>query len=441
MNILKQSLPYKHITGIFVFVFIIVTLISGISACSPTDEINDNMYGETVLPTTFPTPTAESENTTAPVPSPTKESLQAYASIGVVGDIMIMQSQVKMASTDDGFDFTRSFEPMQGLFNSVDFMCGNLETPLAGEEASFSGPPPTIPPATENDPNPRKPYQTFNAPDELAYNLRDIGFDMLTTANNHCLDRGYEGLIRTLDILDDAGLYHTGTFRPEDTERYALVDINGINVGFIAYAGGFNEFNKELSESELSSISYLYDYDAIKASIASLRKAGAEFIIAFPHCGEELSHVPTETHRKLFRNMVEWGADAIIASHPHVVQPIEWIEVDREGVTINAPIVYSLGNFISNMFPAPKNYGIFVRLDIERDNNGRVFASDIGYTPVYCIRQKISEGILHQTLPCYNDVSKVTAYEPLSKEDIEELQTARDYVIDICGKEHILPVA
>ncbi len=441
MNILKRLLSYNYIAVIFVFIFIVATLISGVSACSPTDKINDNMYEETLLPTTRPTSTAEAINTATPVPLPTEESLQASASIGVVGDIMIMQSQVKMASTKDGFDFTRSFEPMRELFNSVDFMCGNLETPLAGEKASFSGPPPTLPPATEDEPNPRKPYQTFNAPDELAYNLRDIGFDMLTTANNHCLDRGYAGLIRTLDILDDAGLYHTGTFRPEDTERYALVDINGINVGFIAYAGGFNEFNKELSQSKLSSISYLYDYDAIKTAISSLHKAGAEFIIAFPHCGEELSHVPTANHKELFRNMVEWGVDAIIASHPHVVQPIEWIEVDRDGVTLNAPIVYSLGNFISNMFPAPKNYGLFVRLDIERDDNGRVFASDIGYVPVYCIRQKVSDGILHQTLPCYNDVSKVVAYEPLSEEDIGEIQAARDYVIDICGKEHILPVA
>ena len=152
-----------------------------------------------------------SEVQSAPTPSPSPEPEVYRASVGIVGDILMMTSQIQGAKTAEGYDFRPSFYAMEPLFSSVDIMAGNFECTLAGEAAGYTQRRPVAPPPTEDDPNPRQPYQTFNAPDELAENLRAVGFDHLTTANNHCLDRGKEGLFRTIETLRAAGLAQTGT--------------------------------------------------------------------------------------------------------------------------------------------------------------------------------------------------------------------------------------
>ncbi len=416
--------------------FCIIAMLAMCVSCSsveqPIVDITPNSAAASSPgPTLSPTPT-ESVLLT-PSPKPTTMS----ASLGFVGDIMIMQNQVKSALQSDGsYDFTRSFEPMRELFNSVDILCGNLEVPLAGESATYSGPAPTRPPATEDNPNSQKPYQTFNAPDELARNLYDLGFDVLTTANNHCLDRGIEGLRRTIRIIREAGLLQTGTFLSKNEVKPLIVEVNGIKIGIVAFSGGFNTFNRNLSEEDLHSISYLYDTEYVKAMINACKEEGADYIIAFPHCGDERVTTPPARVVQLFRDLVSWGADAIIASHPHVVQPIEWLEIERAGKTIKAPIVYSLGNFIANM-STPCDYGMFVKLELEKDQTG-TRAVSISYLPVYCIKQYVSGRVVHQTLPCYTDTSRITAIKPLSKDELNAIETCRQFVIDICGKEFLM---
>ena len=162
--------------------------------------------------TPSPTPTFSPSPTPSPLPEP-----EVYrASVGIVGDILMMTSQIQGAKTAAGYDFRPSFYAMEPLFSSVDIMAGNFECTLAGEAAGYTQRRPAAPPPTKDDPNPRQPYQTFNAPDELAANLRAVGFDLLTTANNHCLDRGKEGLFRTIETLRAAGLAQTGTYLRED---------------------------------------------------------------------------------------------------------------------------------------------------------------------------------------------------------------------------------
>lgn len=138
---------------------------------------------------------AEPEITPSPTPtfSPSPEPELYRASVGIVGDILMMTSQIQGAKTAEGYDFRPSFYAMEPLFSSVDIMAGNFECTLAGEAAGYTQRRPAAPPPTEDDPNPKQPYQTFNAPDELAENLKAVGFDLLTTANNHCLDRGQGG--------------------------------------------------------------------------------------------------------------------------------------------------------------------------------------------------------------------------------------------------------
>lgn len=358
--------------------------------------------------------------------------------LGFVGDILMMQAQITFAKTKAGYDFTRSFEPMRTLFAGVDVLCGNYEGTFAGEDALYSLPRPTQEPSSEGNPCPTAaPFQTFNAPDELACNLKAAGFDVLTTANNHCLDRGSAGLYRTIDTIRAAGLSQTGTFSSEEARQTPLVlEVNGIRVGILAATESVNSNDGLLTGGARSfAVARLFDSAArVKSDIAACHAAGAEFIIVCAHWGDEFEAAPNDRQRRAAKKLVEWGVDAVIGSHPHVVQPIEYLETERDGAPVKAFIAWSLGNFISNMSPSPEDYGLFVRLTLARGADGTVGLKKAEYLPVLCAKQKLSAGgRLHQTLPCYEDASLVTAFEPPDGPLLKEVKKARDYVVHVCG--------
>ena len=176
---------------------LLALLLSGCAAAEPAS----------VPAEATPLPTA----TAAPTPEPTPEVYNA--SVGIIGDILMMTSQISTAKQEDGsYDFTDSFRVIQPLFESVDIMAGNFEGTLAGEEAGYTQKRPEAPPPTADNPNPKQPFQTFNAPDELADNLKGVGFDLLTTANNHSLDFGEAKYEASNAILDAAGIGNTLQF-------------------------------------------------------------------------------------------------------------------------------------------------------------------------------------------------------------------------------------
>ncbi len=369
---------------------------------------------------------------------PTSIPTPQIASIGFVGDILMMKSQIETARRADGtYDFTRSFEPMRELFSSVDIMVGNYEGTFGGADKGYTERLGTPAPATSDAPNPRVPLQEFSAPDELASNLKELGFDALTTANNHCLDRYAHGLYRTINVIRAAELAQTGTFLSKaDRDAPLIFDVNGIKIGLVAATDSINSYTRRLSSAEHEfAISRLYSSpERLKADISTCRNAGAEFIIVSVHWGNEYENSPNDEQITAAKRLAEYGADAIIGSHPHVVQPIRFIDAERGGTTVRIPVIYSLGNFISNMAPSPKDYGLFVRLNLERGSAGSPISVSIEYLPVFCIRQKTSGGeTLHQTLPCYENGSLVTAYEPLSKSSLKKLADARAYVTGVCG--------
>ena len=140
-----------------------------------------------------------------------------------IGDIMCKREQLS-AIKRTGRKFDDMFVGIGELLSDSDYVIGNLETPLAGESARYS----------------YKPAE-FNAPDEFAYALKKIGVDFVTTANNHCLDRGVAGLERTLNVLDEAGLRHTGTYRGmSEADQISVVELGGVRIAFVASTYGTN---------------------------------------------------------------------------------------------------------------------------------------------------------------------------------------------------------
>lgn len=378
-----------------------------------------------------PAATYVSVTTPSPAPSPSVETV----TIGAVGDIMLMTTQIANAKTGEGYDFSRSFSHVQGLFKSVDIMCANLELPLAGKQAGYTQPRPEAPEPSEDNPLPERPFQTFNGPDELAANLFGAGMDVLCTANNHSLDRGSAGLYRTVGVLREAGVLQTGTYLSEqDRAQPRIIDVNGMRIGFLAYTSSLNKRDFELSREERGyAVGRLNDFEVIQEEINMYRKAGAEFIVVFAHWGTEKSHSPDGSQLSLAAALAAAGADAIIGSHPHVVQPIQWIEAERGGTRLNVPVVYSLGNFISNMNGFALNCGLYVQLTISRSERGRPVVTDVGYLPLYCFKQKAGGATVHQALPCYQDMSGYAG--ALNRDTLLEAAKARELVIGVLGRQ------
>lgn len=423
---------------------IVLLLISGCEKVPPemppaaeSPNVTPVLANASDMPAT-PTPFAAFPPSAVLTPSPVPAPSLNVAKIGAIGDILMMTSQIEAARTQTGYDFTRSFMPVCSLFSGADIVCANLEVPLAGESKGYTKPRATAPPATLENPSPTAPYQTFNAPDELAQALKFCGIDLITTANNHALDRGADGLYRTINILRAAGLSQTGTFLSEaGRDTPCILDVNGIKIGFIACTSSVNRRDGKLTKSEKAYAVARLDEAYIKADIANAKAAGAEFIIVFPHKGTEYETQPNSSQKKLYRKLAEFGADAVFASHPHVVQPIDWVSVTRESGSVDdVPIVYSLGNFISNQSPSPRDYGLYVELTIEKPEGGDVIIKELAYLPLYCVRQKTETGeIMHQTLPCYCDTSKIVSLNPLNTSELAGLNKAREHIIKLIGLE------
>ncbi|MDE5552291.1 MAG: CapA family protein [Muribaculaceae bacterium] len=268
-----------------------------------------------------------------------------------VGDAMQHQDQLNQAKSEGGgsrYDYSDCFSLIAPAITEADYAVVNLEVPLGGGN-DYSG------------------YPCFSAPDSYAEALRDAGFDLFLTANNHCLDRLDRGARRTLTALDRLGVDHIGTYH-DAAQRDTLVpfikDINGIRFAFLNYTYGTNGITPRAG-AEIS----LIDREKIKKEIELSRKAGAEIVCVAVHWGIEYVLHENQAQRDLAQFLTEQDVDLIIGSHPHVIQPMQVVHNDKSGKDVL--IVYSLGNFISNMKTIDTRGGALVKVRIERDSEGK----------------------------------------------------------------------
>lgn len=188
-------------------------------------------------------------------------------------------------------------------------------------------------------------YPLFNAPEVVAKNISEAGYDVVDLAHNHILDSRLSGLISTVAAfknvnVDSVGVYAEGN---RSTAPIYIREVNGIKIAILAYAYGFNGMEGLLTQEEYDS--YLSDFNRqkMKEEIEKAEKE-ADITIVMPQTGVEYQLEPTEEQVTLYRQMVDWGADLVLGGHPHVAEPSETIEKDGE----KKLIIYSMGNFISN---------------------------------------------------------------------------------------------
>ncbi|PRX51032.1 poly-gamma-glutamate synthesis protein (capsule biosynthesis protein) [Prauserella shujinwangii] len=293
-------------------------------------------------PRAVPAPPGAPPSATTPPPPPS-------FTVVATGDVLIHPALTEQAARDaDGageeFDYRPLFQGIRPLISRADLALCHLEVPLAEDGGPYSG------------------YPQFNAPPELAGALADTGYDGCSTASNHVLDQGPDGVTRTLDALDEAGLRHTGAARSErEATTPLLFDVDGTQVGHLSYTFSFNGFTEPGGTPWLANE---LDPAAVVADAEAARAAGADVVIASLHWGQEYQHDPTEEQRRLARQLLaEDSIDLLIGHHAHVVQPIE--RIDGEWVA------YGLGNSVAR-HAEPRGVseeGIAARFRFTRDGD------------------------------------------------------------------------
>lgn len=276
---------------------------------------------------------------------------------------------------DKTYDYRPCFEYVKPIIEAADFAIGNLEVTLPGKE-------------------PYEGYPLFKSPDALATAIKDAGFDMLVTANNHSNDSYPEGVINTIKVLDNHGFYQTGTFK--DTISRALY------YPLVVYRQGF----------KLAFLNYTYDTNGIptrppvwvneidekwiEKDLAAARALAPDAIIVLMHWGEEYHLNESEKQQRLAKKMYEWGADMIIGAHPHVVQPIKEEVIKQADSTFKKVVTaYSLGNFISNQRKPNTDGGLIFEIALEKNlKTGKTTIGEHHYIPVWRYRQRAKNGKL-----------------------------------------------
>ncbi len=311
------------------------------------------------------------------------EEKTANISLLAVGDIMFHMPQLKSAKTQEGsYDFVPVFNHVKKYIQESDISIANFETVTAGREKGYSG------------------FPRFNSPKQSLLALSEVGFDILSTANNHSLDQGREGIISTLKNIEEYGLKSIGTYDKLGSEPL-IQEVQGIDLGFLSYTYGVNGLESLLSKDELSYMINLIDEEKIKMDIESLKDKDVDLIVIFIHWGHEYHKEPSEYQISLGNKMVEWGANIILGSHPHVIQKSEIIEYKgKENF-----IIYSMGNFLSNQRESTMGNpytedGVMVKINIEKDfSNNNTLIKDIEYIPTWVHRYTEDNRIKFEILP------------------------------------------
>lgn len=290
-----------------------------------------------------------------------------------VGDLMQHQAQIDAARSKNTYNYDSYFKLVSNEIKKADLAIGNLEVTLGGK--------------------PYKGYPAFSSPDEFLYAIKEAGFDILTTANNHCLDRGSKGGVRTLQMLDSLNIMHLGTYCDSASrhEHHPLiVNIKNFKLAFIAYTYATNG----IKATPPFQVNYI-DTTQIAAELHEARQHHPDAIIALMHWGEEYQSLPSATQKKLADRLFAQGVTHIIGSHPHVVQPLE---VRNDTLTKQKHLlVYSLGNYVSNMSEPRTDGGIMVKMELEKDSLCRM--NHCAYSLVWTLRPRFNEEKTFSIIP------------------------------------------
>lgn len=337
-------------------------------------------------------------------------SQEQKVSLLFAGDAMQHQSQLDAAKTKDGYDYSSYFTLIEDKVKSADIAIVNLETTLPGK--GYTG------------------YPCFGSPDAYAYALKEAGFNVFLTANNHSLDKRKQGLERTILMLDSMQVKYVVTYVNQDKKDllYPLMIIkNGIRIALLNYTYDTNGI-----QIQNPNVINLIDKKQILVDIQWAKAMKPDIIIANMHWGIEHKLVPSKEQKELAQFLIKNGVRLVIGSHPHVIQPIN---IQKQNDSIQNIVVYSLGNFISGMKGDNVEGGMMVNIDLSKDSEGSVQIDSCNYSLVWVAKPiengkpnyhlvpvekyQDEEGKLKLGEEVYN---KMTRFSDTAKKTIESMQ-------------------
>lgn len=294
-----------------------------------------------------------------------------------VGDAMGHMPVVNAGWVDsiNNYDFSPCYELVSNYISNADIAIANLEVPLAGKP--YSG------------------YPQFSSPNEFGKGLKDAGFDVLINANNHALDRGKKGFLHTLDAIDSLQLLTTGSFRDSvdfKKRNPLMLEKNKIKIALLNYTYSANGFRPEKP-----TILNFMDTVEIRKAIGNAKQLNPDLIIVAMHWGIEYDRYPSKEQRTVAEFIKKCGANAIIGSHPHVIQPVERYYPDTTDKSEMFPVVYSMGNFLSNQRDRYRDGGLMIELNIEKIH--KTYITSISYVPAWVYKGIYNGRMIYRIVP------------------------------------------
>lgn len=292
-----------------------------------------------------------------------------------VGDVMGHGPQIRSAELvkNKSYNYEPNFKYVAPIIESADLAIGNLEVTLPGKP-------------------PYQGYPMFRSPDDLAKALRLAGFDMMVTSNNHSNDAGKTGVIETINTLKDYGFYQTGTFKNQKEKDWfypLIVYKNNFKLAFLNYTYDTNGM-----PTKAPTVVNLIDPVQIKKDMEVARSLKPDAIIVLMHWGLEYKLIESPKQRKLAKQIFDWGADLIIGSHPHVIQPIKNSDLmEKDSLIKKRVITYSLGNFISNQTKPNTDGGLMFEIELLKNlKTNKLTLGNHTYIPVWRYIHKDKKG-------------------------------------------------
>ena len=367
---------------------LILSLILLVSGGCGQPEDAASVTGQSAAPVASQVETAPAEpfaepEETLPVPEEPSEPeppAPTVATLAVCGDAMSHMPVTNDAWNGEKYDYVRIMNGAKSYVEAADYAVVNLETTLAGGP-NYSG------------------YPAFNSPDDMAYGLKELGFDLCMTCNNHSLDKGWSGLSRTLDVLDAAGLAHVGTSRTQEEydHNIVLADVGGISVAFLGYTYGTNGIpvSKDhpycinlFNTDYMTSMSTL-NKDKIIADMQAAKAMKPDLIAVMIHWGIEYKTVQNQYQDDIANFLISYGADIILGGHSHVLQPMGLRSIRKGDGTVRQGFVcYSLGNFISSQVYELTDTTVALELELTKNNvTGKTEVTGYSYSPMFMLNR------------------------------------------------------
>lgn len=344
---------------------------------------------------------------------PIEERIESITMVSI-GDIMFHDSQIEATDAHESqYFFEDSIKLTKPYFEKADITIGNFESTSTPSQA-YRG------------------YPTFNSPVESLDAIADAGFDILSTINNHTLDTGKQGVIDTYNSIVERGMIPLGTKTSPDIESLKVVEKKGIKLGFLAYTYSYNGLDAALSAEEHSYMVSPIDEVRMEKEIKESVELNNDLTVVMMHWGNEYQTSPTESQKDLAKKIVEWGADIILGSHPHVVQEHEMVD--------DAFVIYSMGNFISNqrletVDDIETERGLMIEFTIEKNfDSNETIVKEIEYHPLWVNKYLIDGVNFHQVIPARDYLEgEIEPYVPEGGK--ERIQSAHDETMErVFGK-------